>query len=88
MDIDKTIIKKNYSTQQYCHVNFCSHSLIKWKKIESFLKLFTCTEFNNTRYYIIHYRKVHKCLPEEFKDRKQFMCDQCPDVFLSEHNLR
>ena len=46
------------------------------------------TEFNNTRYYIIHYRKVHKCLPEEFKDRKQFMCDQCPDVFLSEHNLR
>ena len=46
------------------------------------------TEFNNTRYYIIHYRKVHKCLPEEFKDRKQYMCDQCPDVFLSEHNLR
>ena len=45
-------------------------------------------EFGSSRYYIIHYRKIHKSLPKEFKDHKQYICDKCPDVFLSEQTLR
>ena len=26
-------------------------------------------------------------MPPDFKDQKQFYCDQCPDVFLTKHSL-
>ena len=34
-----------------------------------------------------HYKKIHNEIPPDFKDQKQYLCDQCPDVFLTKHSL-
>ena len=52
---------------------------------------YTCHEcqldFSGSRYLICHYKKVHGEIPPEFRDQKQYLCDQCPDVFLTKHSL-
>ena len=37
--------------------------------------------------YVRHCRKVHKIIPPEFKNQKQYLCDECPDVFMSNTGL-
>ncbi len=67
------------------------------KHIESFHnenkpKSYACDpckmNFKEEGHLICHYRSVHKDIPPEFKDRKLFLCDQCPAVFLSKHLLK
>lgn len=79
-----------------CSMSFSNQSTLKKHlasihQLES-LKTNHCKEcmvdFKEMRYYIIHYRSVHKDLPPEVKDKPQFICDQCPDSFLSEYNLK
>ena len=49
----------------------------------------TCAQdFTGFRYLLIHFRHVHKDIPPEYKDLPQFICDQCPDIFLSEAHLK
>ena len=52
---------------------------------------YTCHEcqldFSGSRYLICHYKKIHNEIPPDFKDQKQYLCDQCPDVFLTKHSL-
>ena len=44
-------------------------------------------EFKEARYFIQHYKYIHKELPSEFKGKEQFMCEQCSDFFLSKTSL-
>ena len=37
--------------------------------------------------YIKHYQDHHNSLPPEYIDRENFMCDQCPSVFISKQHL-
>ena len=34
------------------------------------------------------FRHVHKDIPPEYKNQPQFICDQCPDIFLNESHLK
>ena len=45
-------------------------------------------DFTGFHYLLIHFRHVHKDIPPEYKDQPQFICDQCPDIFLSEAHLK
>ena len=46
-------------------------------------KCFKCNQdFAERRYYLSHYKRAHKEIPPEFKDKAKFICDQCPEVFL------
>ncbi len=45
-------------------------------------------DFTGFHYLLIHFRHVHKDIPPEYKDSPQFICDQCPDIFLSEAHLK
>lgn len=45
-------------------------------------------DFTGFHYLLIHFRHVHKDLPPEYKDQPQFICDQCPDIFLTEAHLK
>ena len=57
---------------------------------ENCAKNFTCDKCDSVftmTFYLAHYRKVHKDIPPEFQDKKLFLCDQCPQVFVSEKGL-
>ena len=78
----------------------CPAELQSKKSLQNHLKVmhdvskplkYTCHEcqldFSGSRYLICHYKKIHNEIPPEFKDQKQYLCDQCPDVFLTKHSL-
>ena len=43
--------------------------------------------FGGIQYLIQHYRDVHDSLPNQYKNKKLFMCDQCPNVYLSRGSM-
>ncbi len=86
-----------------CSVDFASmqslrkhtesaHGDHKEVKLPQETQTFRCEEcladFTGFRYLLIHFRLVHKDIPPEYKDQPQFICDQCPDIFLSEAHLK
>jgi hypothetical protein len=44
-------------------------------------------QFKFPSIYIKHYQEHHNSLPPEYMDRENFMCDQCPSVFISKSHL-
>ena len=49
----------------------------------------SCTiTFKFPSIYIKHYQDKHGTLPPEYVDKENFICDQCPSVFISKQNLR
>ena len=51
-----------------------------------------CTEceetFSGRRYFMQHYRAIHGGLPPACQGKPQFMCDQCPNVYISQLSLK
>ena len=48
----------------------------------------SCEEkFRAPTFYIQHYQSVHGDLPPEYLDKELFVCDQCPQVFISKISL-
>ena len=46
------------------------------------------TTFKFPSVYIKHYQDTHSSLPPEYVDKQNFMCDQCPSVFILKQHLR
>ena len=52
------------------------------------IKCSSCYEtFSAGNHYIQHHQAVHGGIPPEYIDKEQFMCDQCPNVFMSKQRL-
>ena len=48
-----------------------------------------CNEkFSGLLYLVQHYRKKHGSLPPAYNDKELFMCDQCPNVYLSKLSMK
>ena len=96
----KEVIAPGYETGSFM-CDQCPAELRSKKSLINHLKVihdeskaglkYTCHEcqldFSGSRYLICHYKKIHNEIPPDFKDQKQYLCDQCPDVFLTKHSL-
>ena len=48
----------------------------------------SCGEkFKAANFYIQHQQSVHGNLPPEYLDKELFVCDQCPQVFITKISL-
>ena len=45
-------------------------------------------DFSNEGYLLQHYKIVHKDIPPGMKNRKQYICEQCGEVYLSQLTLQ
>ena len=45
-------------------------------------------DFSNEGYLLQHYKIVHKGIPPGMKNRKQFICEQCGEIYLSQLTLQ
>ena len=44
-------------------------------------------KFTAPNFYIQHHQASHGGLPPDYLDKELFMCDQCPNVFISKQSL-
>ena len=44
-------------------------------------------KFKAPTFYIQHHQSVHGNLPPEYLDKELFICDQCPNVFITKQSL-
>ena len=59
-----------------------------FSKLSQFFPSFFDVTFKNTLYILVTcYRTKHGTFPTKYKDRKLFMCDRCPNIYLTQNCL-
>ena len=44
-------------------------------------------KFTSPNFYITHHQATHGGLPPDYLDKELFMCDSCPNIFISKQSL-
>ena len=60
----------------------------KGKEYIDSIKCSNCEEtFSAGNIYIQHYACNHQGFPPEYIDKEQFICEDCPNIFMEKHSL-
>jgi len=71
------------------YVEHCKdvHDEIISKTVETIECNFCEEKFRAPTFYIQHHQSVHGKLPPEYLDKELFVCDQCPQIFITKFSL-
>ncbi len=69
-----------------------THIKTKHSVVVKEAKVYKCEacllDFNSEGMLIQHFKRIHKEIPAEYKDRKLFLCDECPEALLTKSGLK
>jgi len=75
--------KRNY----IAHCEKSHNEIIPLHHVDA-IKCHSCEMiFSAPNYYITHHQSVHGTFPPDYEDRELFICDQCPQVYISKTAL-